>query len=157
MTAIVAPGRENFQMVAGSIARSAWLLLFAAWLVALVSTLGALFVGEILGQTPCQLCWYQRIAMFPLAAMLGIACLADDVSVKKYALPLALAGAAIAFWHMGVFFGIVPQAIEPCGAGPSCSGSEMTVLGGLPLPVASAVAFSAISLLLIGIRREEHR
>lgn len=44
-----------------------------AFLLALTATLGALFIGEVMGQTPCTLCWYQRIAMFPLTAILGVA------------------------------------------------------------------------------------
>ena len=61
--------------------------LIGAWLIALVSTLGALFLGEVMGRTPCVLCWYQRIAMFPLAVVLGIACYLSDLNVRRYALP----------------------------------------------------------------------
>ena len=55
-----------------------WLWLSAAWVVALVSTLAALFIGEVMGMTPCQLCWYQRILMFPLAVILGMAAFGND-------------------------------------------------------------------------------
>ena len=72
------------------------LWLYAAWLVSLAATLGALFIGEVLGQTPCVLCWYQRIAMFPLVWILGVACLTSDRRVGYYALPLALIGGVIA-------------------------------------------------------------
>ena len=48
------------------------LSLTAAFLIALAATLGALFIGEVLGQMPCTLCWYQRIAMFPLVPILGL-------------------------------------------------------------------------------------
>ena len=48
------------------------LSLIAAFLIALAATLGALFIGEVLGQMPCTLCWYQRIAMFPLVPILGL-------------------------------------------------------------------------------------
>ena len=48
------------------------LLLTTAFLIALAATLGALFIGEVLGQMPCTLCWYQRIAMFPLVPILGL-------------------------------------------------------------------------------------
>ncbi len=48
-----------------------WLWLMAAWGVALAATLGALFIGEVMGMTPCLLCWYQRIFMFPLA-LIGV-------------------------------------------------------------------------------------
>ena len=56
-----------------AVGQHSWNSLFIAWLVALAATLGALFIGEIMGQVPCQLCWYQRIAMFPLALILGVA------------------------------------------------------------------------------------
>jgi len=122
--------------------------LHAAWVVALVATLGALFVGEIMGQAPCVLCWYQRIAMFPLVVLLGVAAFRGDRGVRVYALPLALAGLAIAAFHGLLYAGIVPEAIEPCGAGPSCASADMTILGGLPLPFLSLAAFVAITLLL---------
>lgn len=124
-------------------------LLTAAWIVALVATLGALFVGEVMGQVPCVLCWYQRIAMFPLAVLLGVAAFRGDWGVRPYAVPLAIAGFAVAGFHSLLYAGIVPEAIEPCGAGPSCASAEMTILGGLPLPFLSLAAFTAITLVLV--------
>jgi len=120
-----------------------------AWVVALAATLGALFVGEVMGQTPCVLCWYQRIAMFPLAVLLGIAAFRGDRGVRVYALPLAVSGLGIAAFHSLLYAGIVPEAIEPCGAGPSCASADMTILGGVPLPFLSLAAFAAIVLLLV--------
>jgi disulfide bond formation protein DsbB len=64
--------------------------LFLAWLMASVSTLGALFLGEVMGYTPCVLCWYQRIAMFPLVLILAAGLFPLDRRVVRYALPLAL-------------------------------------------------------------------
>lgn len=59
--------------------KSIWLLLLTAWLLAMLSTAGALFIGEVMLMTPCTLCWYQRfIAMFPLAVVLGIASYSND-------------------------------------------------------------------------------
>ena len=69
------------------------LLLLAAWLTAVVATGCALFIGEVMGMAPCVLCWYQRIAMFPLALVLGMAFYSDDRRGAVYALPLAIAGA----------------------------------------------------------------
>ena len=59
--------------------------LYLAWVVALVATLGSLYLSEVLGYRPCKLCWYQRIAMYPLALMLGIAAFRDDLRVRLYA------------------------------------------------------------------------
>ncbi|MBX2835713.1 MAG: disulfide bond formation protein B [Gammaproteobacteria bacterium] len=127
----------------------AWLLLFSAWFIALIATLGALFIGEVLGQAPCELCWYQRIAMFPLALILGIACLSYDFSIYRYALPLAIAGGIVALWHTLLYAGVISEAIVPCSAdGPSCTGSSMTIMNVIPLPIISLVSFAAISILL---------
>ncbi len=124
--------------------------LYAAWLIALIATLGALFIGEVLGQTPCVLCWYQRIAMFPLAWILGVACLTNDLRIGRYALPLALAGGAIALWHSLLYAGIVEEALVPCQQnGPSCTDSAMLTVADLPIPYLSLISFVAITLLLV--------
>jgi disulfide bond formation protein DsbB len=131
--------------------------LFAAWVVALAATLGALFIGEVLGQAPCVLCWWQRIAMFPLVAVLGVGLWRDDPAARLYALPLAGFGAALAGWHMLVYLDVAPVAIQPCMAeGPSCSGEGMRVLG-LPIPLMSLAAFAAIIALLILPKTAESR
>lgn len=123
--------------------------LFVAWLTALASTLGALFVGEVMGQAPCILCWYQRIAMFPLALILGIASFAVDPGVRRYVLPIAFVGGVIALWHSLLYVGIISEAVQPCTrGGSSCVGSDQTLFGILPLPFLSLGAFSAIVFLL---------
>lgn len=126
---------------------SAWGPLFAAWMVALVATLGALFIGEVMGQTPCVLCWYQRAFMFPLAIVLGIGAFREDTRVWLYAGPLALIGLLVAAYHSLLYFGFVTEALKPCGKGPSCSDAAMTVLG-LPIPLLSLAAFAVILGLL---------
>ena len=119
--------------------------LTGAFLLALAATLGALFIGEVLGQMPCTLCWYQRIAMFPLVPVLGVSLGRGDGAARAYGLPLALAGLAIATWHSGLYAGILPAPIVPCTKdGPSCTGEAQMILG-LPIPYLSLVAFAAIS------------
>jgi len=135
-------------------AREVWPLLFAAWLVALVSSLAALFIGEVIGQVPCVLCWYQRAFMFPLAFILLVASLQTDAAVWRYAMPLASAGWLFAAFHTLEYVGVIPKALEPCSlAGPSCSGAAMTILGGVPIPLLSFGAFTAIIALLTLVRR----
>jgi disulfide bond formation protein DsbB len=148
------PNRRQFSAVQPPAAEapqgeSLWTMLFAAWVIALGSTLSVLFIGEIMGQTPCVLCWYQRAFMFPLAVILAVACYRTDGAVWRYALPLAAVGAVIAIWHTLVFTGVAPTALEPCGAGPSCSSENMTILGGIPLPLLSVGAFGAIVVLML--------
>lgn len=125
------------------------LSLLAAFAVALSATLGALFIGEVLGQMPCTLCWYQRIAMFPLVPILGLSIWRADGSARLYSLPFALAGLALAFWHAGLYAGLLPAPIVPCTEnGPSCTGEAQMILG-LPIPYLSLIAFAAIFLCLL--------
>lgn len=133
-----------------------WTWMFLAWLVALVATMGAVFVGEIMGQAPCVLCWYQRIAMFPLVVILGVGVFIGDRSAVLYSLPLALAGAGLATFHVLLFYKIVPEAVQPCSAGPSCSDEAMVLFGLMPLPVLSLMAFAAIVVLLAPFHRSRH-
>lgn len=130
--------------------------LFVAWLLALGSTLGVLFVGEVMGQEPCLLCWYQRAFMFPLAIILGIAAARSDSTVWRYALPLAGAGWLFALYHNLLYFAVIPEEIKPCGAGPSCSSADMTVFGALPLPSLSMAAFTLLIILLLTTRRDAY-
>lgn len=123
--------------------------LYAAWLIALIASLGALFIGEVLGQTPCVLCWYQRIAMFPLALILGAACLTSDQRIGRYTFPLVFIGACIALWHSLLYAGIIKEAIVPCSrSGPSCTDSAMLTVANLPIPYLSFLSFLAIAILL---------
>ncbi len=134
--------------------KSSWSLLLMAWLVAVAATAGALFIGEVMGMVPCTLCWYQRIAMFPLALVLGMACLAEDRRGAVYALPLALAGAAIALYHTLLVAGIVPKAWVPCGPGVSCADQKLDILDGLQIPWLSLAAFLTIAFLLVTYLRK---
>lgn len=127
----------------------AWAWLMAAWGVAMAATLGALFLGEVMGMTPCLLCWYQRIFMFPLALILGMAAFAGDRRGAVYALPFALGGVAVAGYHTALVAGWVPKWWIPCGPGPSCSDQSLEILGGIQIPWLSLLAFTGVLLLLI--------
>ncbi|MCT9811072.1 disulfide bond formation protein B [Acidovorax sp. Be4] len=132
-----------------------WTLLLLAWVVAVVATASALFLGEVIGMTPCVLCWWQRIAMFPLALILGIACYGDDRRGAVYALPLALAGVLLAGYHTLLVAGLVSAAWIPCGAGVSCARQSLEIFNGLQLPWLSLAAFVLISVLLIASLRKK--
>lgn len=136
------------------VANRGWSLLLAAWVLAVLATAGALFLGEVMGMAPCQLCWFQRIFMFPLALILGMAAFGDDRRGAVYGVVLALAGSAVAAYHSALVAGWVPQWWIPCGAGPSCSDQSLAILGGVQLPWVSLASFAAISVLLITYLRK---
>lgn len=131
----------------------AWIGLFAAWGIATLSTLAALFIGEIMGQIPCLVCWYQRIFMFPLAIILGIAAFRSDLSVWRYAIPLAGIGAVLAFYHSLLYIGVISESLSPCSQGVSCASADMAIFGVLPLPILSLGSFLSIAALIHFSRR----
>jgi len=125
-----------------------WTPLFLAWLLALLATAGALFLGEVMGKAPCVLCWYQRIAMFPLVLVLGVGLLSSDSRCVRYAVPLAGVGWAVAAYHLLVFWGVVSEALAPCGKGSSCADADVQVARVVPIPLLSLAAFTGILVAL---------
>lgn len=121
-----------------------WTPLFLAWMTALLATAGALFLGEVMGKPPCVLCWYQRIAMFPLVLVLGIGVFSSDARSARYALPLAVAGWCVAAYHVLIFWGVVSEGLVPCGKGSSCADMDVQVAGVIPIPLLSLTAFTGI-------------
>ncbi|KSV75973.1 hypothetical protein N185_16125 [Sinorhizobium sp. GW3] len=127
----------------------AWMLLCVAWLVSLSASLSAIFIGEVMGQAPCVLCWYQRAFMFPLAIILGVATFRADRDVWHYGLPLSGVGLMIAGYHTLLYHGLVSAAVAPCARGPSCIDANMKIFDLLPLPTLSFAAFAAIFVLIL--------
>jgi disulfide bond formation protein DsbB len=127
----------------------AWLPLFLAWLVSMIATAAALFIGEVMGMMPCVLCWYQRIAMFPLALFLGFALLQEQRAFILPSLLLSLSGLCIAAYHTALYWNWLDPTVTPCGNGPSCKQQVLQIFGAVDLPMLSWLAFAAISVLLI--------
>jgi len=128
-----------------------------AWAVATFATLGSLYLSEVVGFVPCSLCWYQRIAMYPLVFVLGAGIVRADPSVWRYAIPLPVVGAAIATYH--VVIQLQPTLdVGVCSTGASCTGRSTAVFCSLSLPVAALAGCLLIAALLVVLRvieREE--
>ena len=128
---------------------TAWTLIFGAWLIATVSTLGARFFGEVMQLPPCVLCWYQRICMFPLVLILPVGLFPLERKVVRYALPLAGIGWLFAVFHVLLIAGVIPESIKPCTQGVPCSEKVIEWFGFVTIPLLAIVAFSAIIALLV--------
>ena len=126
-----------------------WNLVFACWVVAAASTLGALFFSEVMGIAPCVLCWYQRIFMFPLALVLPIGLFPFDPKIVRVALPLSAIGWLVAVFHLLLVQGLVPESIRPCTQGVPCAQNPIEWFGFLSIPHLSFAAFSVINALLL--------
>ena len=119
---------------------------YVAWVVALVATAGSLFFSEVMELPPCILCWYQRIAMYPLVLVIGVGIVARDSSWKKYALPLAIVGLVISIYHNLLYYGLIPESITPCKEGISCTTVQLEWLGFITIPLMGLASFVLVTL-----------
>ena len=131
-----------------------WTLLFLCWLLVSVSATISIFFSSVLGYQPCVLCWYQRICLFPLILILPAGLFPTfDRSVIKYALPLSIAGGLTAFYHSLLYAGIIPESIQPCSKGVSCTEKYFELFGFVSIPMLSFLAFSIVVILLTILKR----
>jgi disulfide bond formation protein DsbB len=120
-----------------------------AFVVALVATVGSLWLSEGAHFVPCRLCWYQRIAMYPMAVILGIAAWRRDVSVRVYALPVVVIGGTISVWHMLIERFPSLESASSCDPANPCSLIWVERFGYLTIPTMALTAFALIATLLL--------
>ena len=124
-------------------------ILFIALSQALTAMLMSLFFSEVLHFTPCVLCWYQRICMYPLVAILSVGILREDKKIHQYVLPLSVGGFLISIYHNLLYYHILPESIAPCTAGVSCTTRLIVWFGFISIPLLALIAFTVISLCMI--------
>jgi disulfide bond formation protein DsbB len=132
----------------------AWRLIFCCWIISTISTLGSLFFSEIMEFPPCILCWYQRIAMYPLIFIFIIGSSFPAKVVFSFSLPLVLSGWGIALYHNLLHLEIIPKTLSPCLEGVSCSTVYIDWFGFLTIPLMSFLSFSLILGALIFLKRK---
>ena len=124
--------------------------LYLAWLVAILATGGSLYFSEIRLFVPCSLCWYQRILMYPLVIILGLASFRQSTVIVPYVLPLSVLGMGVSLFHY--LEQKVPGFGAPavCRSGVPCGTEYINGLGFITIPFLALVAFTLITLLLLG-------
>jgi disulfide bond formation protein DsbB len=138
--------------------RGTHLLLFM-FIVALTATSGSLFFSEIAGWTPCKLCWFQRILMYPQALLLLIAVWRRDMKIAPYILALCLVGIVFSTGHyweqVQAALHPVPAgtSLKPCDAsGVSCASTQITFAYGyitIPMMALTAFVMNALGSVLL--------
>jgi disulfide bond formation protein DsbB len=129
--------------------------LYFAWIVAIVATLGSLYFSEIARFVPCTLCWYQRIFMYPLTIILGIASYRSDARIVKYALPLSVIGGSISLYHYLIQKVSFLKTMEPCKVGIPCTEDYINWLGFITIPFLALIAFILITLFLVLYKKNQ--
>jgi disulfide bond formation protein DsbB len=144
------PVRFGFEGLRASFTRYA---ITAAWVPAALAMLGSLYFSEMAHYQPCTLCWYQRIAMYPLVLILGIAAWRRDLGVRRYAVPLAAVGAVISAYHYLLEW--FPQIdTGACTVGVPCTQVWFRQFGFVSLPLLALTAFLLVISLLLLARRD---
>jgi disulfide bond formation protein DsbB len=120
-----------------------------AWIVATVTTLGSLYYSEHAGFVPCELCWYQRILMYPLVIVLGVAWIRRDAKVWMTALVFVVLGAPLSLYHWLVER--VPAFAESssCSVSVPCTAPWFEKLGFVTLAWMAMSSFLLIGVLMV--------
>lgn len=130
--------------------KSFWL--FVAWATAVLATAGSLYLSEVMHFAPCSLCWFQRIFMYPLALLLGIAYSKGDEGIVSYALPLVVIGGGFSLYH--TVLQKLPHDSPLAACGPvSCQGDYLNWFGFITIPMLALVAFLIILTALLRLKK----
>jgi disulfide bond formation protein DsbB len=133
-------------------------LFFLSWATSVIATLGSLYFSELMKFIPCELCWYQRILMYPLALFLGIAVVRKDYNFSVYVLPFSIIGGCISLYHYLIQkVDLFADNSISCGTVP-CTGEYINWFGFITIPFLALTAFTIITILqvmMIRIRKEQ--
>lgn len=122
---------------------------YGLWGILLVSATalgGSLFFSEVMGLTPCRLCWFQRILMYPVVVVAAVALLRDDRRASLYVLPLSLTGIGVSSYHYLLQQGLFSESTGCAKDGPPCSAIDWLAFDFITIPFLALTAFLLISL-----------
>lgn len=169
VSAVLAPG--SLLVLVGSIAMAlaagapgahamrAFLVRRGPWLafaVAAIATLGSLYYSEVAHFIPCEMCWFQRIFMYPQAIVLLVAALRRDVEAWRYAVPLSVIGLLFSAYHYQLE--LFPDQPSMCSTTIPCSVRFVEVYGFVSIAFMAGAGFIsiiALHLAMLRARRSE--
>ncbi|MED1864495.1 disulfide oxidoreductase [Fictibacillus nanhaiensis] len=130
--------------------------LLIAWIASILSMVGSLFFSEVMKFVPCNFCWYQRILMYPLVILLGVAFYQQDHKVTRYVLPLSILGIIVSGYHYALQKIPALKAFEVCTSGIPCSGEYINWLGFITIPLLAFVGFTIITICMLWMRKQSN-
>ena len=132
--------------------------LLIIWVTSLVATLGSLYFSEVRGYIPCDLCWYQRILMYPIVIISTIAYIQKNARIALTTAVFAIIGGSISLYHYGIQkISLLQESAPACGL-VSCTGSYINWLGFITIPFLALTAFiiiAAVSFYMLKVLKEE--
>ncbi len=118
-----------------------------AALIGLTAMLGSLYYSEVKHYAPCALCWYQRIAMYPLPVIVGLAAWKGDTQVRRYVIPLAAIGAVISIYHYQLEWFPDQTSVACSATGVPCNAPYFREFGFISLAYMALSGFLAVAWL----------
>jgi len=118
-----------------------------AFFISLIATLGSLFYSEIAGFAPCDLCWFQRIFMYPQVILLGLAWWKKKNAIIDYSLILIIIGALYSLYHNYIYYTAQPTGF--CSIVSPCTQTYILGFGFITIPLMAIIAFVLMGLLLL--------
>ncbi len=107
---------------------------------------GSLFFSEVLKFPPCDLCWYQRICIYPMSLILLTGIYLKSQDTVFYLLPFSIIGLCISLYHNLIYYKIIP-VIVPCSETSPCTAEQLNWLGFVTIPLLSLLGFVALLIL----------
>lgn len=123
--------------------------LLAIWTVAFIATLGSLYYSEVRGFVPCTLCWYQRILMYPIVLIAGIALYEKNGRAALTTMVFSIIGGSLSLYHYGIQkLSFLTKTAPTCGNVP-CTGQYVNYFGFITIPFMALIAFILIFIISI--------
>lgn len=122
------------------------ILILVHFIVASIGAWGSLLFSEIMKFPPCELCWYQRIFLYPIVLITLTGLFIRSKDTHKFALPCTLMGFVISIYHNLIYYKFIPVII-PCSEGVSCTTQQLNFLGFITIPLLSMTGFAILLIL----------
>lgn len=119
--------------------------------VAATAMLGSLYYSEVAHFVPCEFCWYQRIAMYPIAVLLVVAAVTRQHLQARYVVTLAAIGLLLSIYHYQLE--LFPEQATKCSAGVPCSVRYVEEFGFISIAFMAGSGFLSILLLHLAMFR----
>ncbi|WP_156288811.1 disulfide oxidoreductase [Oceanobacillus salinisoli] len=142
----------------GKLTKKAENLLMLAWAQAIIAMAGSLFYSEVMGYVPCELCWYQRILMYPLVVIYGVAAIKKEINIALPGIILSGIGMFVSAYHY--LIQKVPAFQEfggACTGGVPCNAVYVNYFGFITIPFLALTAFIVIFVLSIFLLKEQKK
>lgn len=129
---------------------------YISWVIALVATLGSLYFSQIRHFIPCEMCWYQRILMYPIVIIAGFAVFNHTYHYKYLIMTFSIIGFCFSCYHY--MEQKIPgfAEIKPCVGGVPCSAQYINYLGFITIPFLAGTAFLLITIAMLCVKKENY-